>query len=87
MLQLGMVADACEVVGRFIRFVDNERFDLAELPRQADVLRTSAAERFQKEACLTFEGLTKQMVTLIRRPRLVTLPGRRPTKIGRHLWP
>ena len=46
MLQLGMVADACEVVARFIRFVDNERFDLAELPRQADALRGSATELF-----------------------------------------
>ena len=57
MLQLGMVADACEVVVRLIRFVDNERFDLAELPRQADALRTSATELFQKEGCLTFDGV------------------------------
>ena len=63
MLQLGMVADACEVAVRFIRFVDNERFDLAELPRQADALRTSATRLFQKEGCLTFEGFTKQMVS------------------------
>ena len=82
MLQLGMVTDACEVAARFVRFVDNERFDLAELPRQAGALRASATELFQKEACLTFEGLTKQMVTLIRRPRLVTLPGGRPKTLG-----
>ena len=76
MLQLGMVADAA----RFIRFVGNdERFDLAELPRQADALRTSATELFRKEACLTFEGFTKQMVALIRRPRRVTLSGGRPS--------
>jgi len=82
MLQLGMVADACEVVVRFIRFVDNERFDLAELPRQADALRGSATELFLKEACLTFDGFTKQMVALIRRPRLVTLSGGRPKTLG-----
>ena len=45
MLQLGMVAD----VVRFVRFVGNERFDLAELPRQADALGTSATELFQKD--------------------------------------
>ena len=47
-----MAADACEVIVRFIRFVGNKRFDLAELPRQADALRTSATELFRKEACL-----------------------------------
>ena len=79
MLQLGMVADAA----RFIRFVGNdERFDLAELPRQADALRTSATELFRKEACLTFEGFTKQLAALIRRPRLVTLSGGRPKTLG-----
>ena len=78
MLQLGMVADAA----RFIRFVDNERFDLAELPRQADALRGSAAELFLKEACLTFDGFTKQMVALTRRPRLVALSGGRPKTLG-----
>ena len=82
MLQLGMVADACEAVARFIRFVDRERFDLAELPRQADALRRSATELFLKEACLAFEGFTKQMVALIRRPRLVTLSGGRPKTLG-----
>ena len=78
MLQLGMAADAV----RFIRFAGNERFNLAELPRQADALRTSATELFRKEACLTFEGFTKQMVALARRPRLVTLPGGRPKTLG-----
>ena len=78
-----MVAD----VARFIRFVGNERFDLAELPRQADALRTSATELFQKEACLTFEGFAKQMVALIRRPRLVTLVRRAAQNLGRRQWP
>ena len=79
MLQLGMAADA--VVVRFIRFVDNE-LDLAELPRQAEALRRSATELFLKEACLAFEGFTKQTVALIRRPRLVTLSGGRPKTLG-----
>ena len=57
MLQLGMVADASEVVVRSVRFVDNERFDLAALRYQADALRTSATELFRKEAGLTFDGV------------------------------
>jgi hypothetical protein len=82
MLQLGMVADACEIVVRLIRFVDNERFKIAELPHHIDALRTSATELFQNEGCLTLDGFTKQMVTLIRRPRLVTLSGGRPKTLG-----
>ena len=82
MLQLGMVADACEIVVRFIRFVDNERFDTAELPHQVEALRMSATELFKNKGCLVFEGFTKQMVTLIRRPRLVTLSGGRPKTLG-----
>ena len=82
MLQLGMVADACEIVVRLIRFVDNERFEIAELPHHIDALRTSATELFQNEGCLTLDGFTKQMVTLIRRPRLVTLSGGRPKTLG-----
>ena len=66
-----MVAD----VARFVRFVGKERFDLAALPRQADVLRASATELIRKDA-------TKQTVALIRRPRLVTLSG-----VGRLQWP
>ncbi len=77
MLQLGMVADACEIVVRLIRFVDNERFEIAELPHHVDALRTSATELFKNEGCLTLDGFTKQMVTLIRRPRLVTHVGRK----------
>jgi hypothetical protein len=82
MLQLGMDADACEIVVRFIRFVDNERFEIAELQHQVDALKTSATELFKNEGCLTLEGFTKQMVTLIRRPRLVTLSGGRPKTLG-----
>ena len=82
MLQLGMVADACEIVVRLIRFVDNERFEIAELPHHVDALRTSATELFKNEGCLTLDGFTKQMVTLIRRPRLVTLSGGRPKTLG-----
>jgi hypothetical protein len=82
MLQLGMVADACEIVVRLIRFVDNERFEIAELPHHIDALRTSATELFKNEGCLTLDGFTKQMVTLIRRPRLVTLSGGRPKTLG-----
>ena len=65
-----MVAD----VARFVRFVGKERFDLAALPRQADA-RASATELIRKD-------VTKQMVALIRRPRLVTLSG-----VGRLQWP
>jgi hypothetical protein len=82
MLQLGMVADACEIVVRFIRFVDNETFAIAELPNQIEALKTAATELFHRSGCIEMEGFTKKMIALIQRPRLVTLSGGRPKTIG-----
>jgi len=82
MLQLGMVADACDAVVRFIRFLDNEKFDTAELQCQINALTTTVAELFHGRACLTYAGFTTKMVALIRRPRLVMLSGGKPKTLG-----
>ena len=67
--------------------MDNERFDLAELPHQADALRTSATELFQKEACLTFEGFTKQIGHLDPASAAGDAVRRTAQNLGRRPWP
>lgn len=49
MLQLGMVADACDIVVRFVRFLDKECFDTSELPRHIQALEDSAVDLFKHE--------------------------------------
>jgi len=87
MLQLGMVADASEAVVRFIRFLDirfldNARFETAELQHQINALTTTATELFCDRGCLTYDGFTKKMIALICRPRLVTLSDGKPKTLG-----
>ena len=68
MLQLGMVADACEVVVRFIRFLGKECFDISALPAHIETLVASATELFRNGGCLKHAGYTRQMLALIKRP-------------------
>ena len=82
MLQIGMVADACEIVLRLVRFLDRESFDLAELPSQLQAFKASAVELFHRRGCLTHCGFAKCMLELIRKPRLVHLSNGRPKTIG-----
>ena len=82
MLQLGMVADACEIVVRFIRFLDKECFDISALPCHIQALKDSATDLFMCGGCLRHEGYTRHMDRLIRKPRLVVLTGGRPKTLG-----
>ena len=82
MLQLGMVADASEIVLRFVRFLDKECFDISALPDHIHVLQASATDLFVRAGCLNHAGYTRHMLGLIRRPRLVLLSGGRPKTLG-----
>jgi hypothetical protein len=82
MLQLGMVADACEIVVRFIRYVDKECFDISALPCHIQALEASAIDLFTRGGCLKHAGYTRHMLGVIRRPRLVLLSGGRPKTLG-----
>jgi hypothetical protein len=82
MLQLGMVADACEIVVRFVRFLDKECFDISALPCHIQVLQASATDLFIRGGCLKHSGYTRHMLELIRKPRLVLLSGGRPKTLG-----
>ena len=42
MLELGMVAEACEIVVRFIRFLDKSCFDISALPSHIQALNAAA---------------------------------------------
>ena len=78
MLQLGMVADACDIVVRFIRFLDKECFDTSALPSHIQALKDSAIDLFTHGGCMKHTGYTQHMLALIRRPRMVVLTGGRP---------
>ena len=82
MLQLGMVADACEAVVRFIRFLDKECFEISALPAHIDTLAATATELFHNGGCLKHAGYTLQMLALIKHPRLVVMSGGRPKTLG-----
>ena len=73
MLQLGMVADACEIVVRFIRFLDKECFDISALPCHIQTLRDSATDLFKHGGCMRHAGYTQRMLGLIRKPRMVVV--------------
>ena len=82
MLQLGMVADACEAVVRFIRFLDKECFEISALPAHIDTLAATATELFHNGGCLKHAGYTLQMLESIKHPRLVVMSGGQPKTLG-----
>ena len=82
MLQLGMVADACEAVVRFIRFLDKECFEISALPAHIDTLAATATELFHNGGGLKHAGYTLQMLESIKHPRLVVMSGGRPKTLG-----
>jgi hypothetical protein len=48
---------------------------VADLPQQIDALIIAATELFQRKACIDLDGFTRKMITIIKRPGLVTLSG------------
>ena len=82
MLQLGMLADACQCVDMFIRFLDEESFDWADLPKRISSLRDTCHEFFGQRAVLHREGFTKAMLERVRQPIMVTLSGGQPKRLG-----
>ena len=87
MLQLGMVADACHRVEQFIRFLDTESFDWADLPKHISGLRSACLDYFQHRSVLRHDGFTRTMLRHISRPRIVTLSGGQPKTLGRMAGP
>ncbi len=84
MLQLGVVADACENVVRFIRCLDKACFDILALPRRIQALKESALDLFARGGCVQHSGYTQRTLALIRKPRLVLLTvDRRPAADAR----
>ena len=82
MLQLGMVADACEIVVRFIWFLDKERFDTSALPSHIQALKGSATDLFTQCGRMHHTGYTQHMLDMTRKPRMVALTGGRPKTLG-----
>ena len=87
MLQLGMVADACQRVEGFIRFLDKESFDWADLPGRISALKDTCRAWFERRAVLQHDGFTKAMLKWIGQPRLVMLSNGRPKMFGRESGP
>ena len=52
MLQLGMVADACEIGARSVRHVDTESVGVSALFAHVEYVRASAQTVFQNGRCL-----------------------------------
>ena len=57
-LQLGTLADACEIVVRSNRFLGKECFDILALPSHTQALDDSAIDLFTHGGCMKRTGYT-----------------------------
>ena len=74
-VQLGMLADSAEEVLRLARFLDNESFEIAQMPAELSGYSRRVKVLFDQGHVLREGTYTAEMITHLSRPRLLHTGG------------